>query len=162
MHPLSFSGYDRLLLDGDTDVTAVTSVTEVLAGKGPARGSVLLGKYRVECTLGFGGMGLVLKARNIVLDESVAIKLLREDIRLDDDNITRLLREAKNAVRLKGEHVARIRDVGTFEDGRPYMVMELLDGLDLGKLLIEEGTLERKRAVDLRAVRDADDLSTVS
>jgi serine/threonine-protein kinase len=135
-------------LNGD-DVTAVTSVTEVQAGKGPPRGTMLLGKYRVESILGFGGMGLVLRAHNVALDEPVAIKLLREDIQLAPDNITRFLREAQNAVRLKSEHVARVRDVGTFDDDRPYMVMELLEGLDLGKLLVEEGKIERIRAVDL-------------
>jgi serine/threonine protein kinase len=124
-------------------------VTEVQAGRGPARDSVLLGKYRVESTLGFGGMGLVIKAKNLALDEYVAIKLLREDVQLDEENVTRFVREAKNAVKLKSEHVARIHDVGTFEDGRPYMVMELLEGLDLGKMLIDHGALERWRAVDL-------------
>ncbi|HEY5928655.1 MAG TPA: serine/threonine-protein kinase [Kofleriaceae bacterium] len=124
-------------------------MTEVQAGRGPARDSVLLGKYRVESTLGFGGMGLVIKAHNIALDEHVAIKLLREDVQVDGDNITRFVREAKNAVKLKSEHVARIRDVGTFEDGRPYMVMELLEGLDLGKLLLDHGAIDRERAVDL-------------
>jgi eukaryotic-like serine/threonine-protein kinase len=133
-------------LNRDTNVTAVT---EVQVGKGPARDTVLLGKYRVESTLGFGGMGLVIKAHNLALDEYVAIKLLREDVDLDGDNVARFVREAKNAVKLKSEHVARIRDVGTFEDGRPYMVMEMLEGLDLGKVLIDHGQLERARAVDL-------------
>jgi serine/threonine-protein kinase len=121
----------------------------VQAGKGPARGSMLLGKYRVESTLGFGGMGLVIKAHNIDLGQDVAIKLLREDVQISDDNIARFIREAKNAVRLKSEHVARIRDVGKFDDGRPYMVMELLEGLDLGKVLLDHGRLDTKRAVDL-------------
>ena len=53
-------------------------------------------------------MGVVLKAHNLALDEHVAIKILREDVQLDDDNIARFLREAKNAVRLKSEHVARV------------------------------------------------------
>ncbi len=119
-------------------------------GKGPPRGSVLLGKYRVESTLGFGGMGLVIKAKNLALDEHVAIKLMREDVEVDDEHVMRFVREAKNAVKLKSEHVARIRDVGTFDDdGRPYMVMELLEGQDLGKLLLDIGALERARAVDL-------------
>jgi serine/threonine protein kinase len=133
----------------DTGVTAVTTVTEVQAGKGPPRGSVLLGKYRVESTLGFGGMGLVIKAHNVDLNQDVAIKILREDVQLDEDNIARFVREAKNAVRLKSEHVARIRDVGMFDDGRPYMIMELLEGLDLGKLLLDTGAIEPRRAVDL-------------
>jgi serine/threonine-protein kinase len=110
---------------------------------------MLLGKYRVESTLGFGGMGLVIKAHNIDLNQDVAIKILREDVQIDEDNIARFVREAKNAVRLKSEHVARIRDVGKFDDGRPYMVMELLEGLDLGKLLLDTGKLETQRAVDL-------------
>ncbi|HEX5060251.1 MAG TPA: serine/threonine-protein kinase, partial [Kofleriaceae bacterium] len=133
-------------MDRDTNVTAVT---EVQAGRGPARDTVLLGKYRVESTLGFGGMGLVIKAHNLALDEHVAIKLLREDVQVDNENATRFVREAKNAVKLKSEHVARIRDVGTFDDGRPYMVMELLEGLDLGKILLDQGVVERDRAVDL-------------
>jgi eukaryotic-like serine/threonine-protein kinase len=124
-------------------------VTEVQAGRGPARDSVLLGKYRVESTLGFGGMGLVIRAKNLALDEHVAIKLLREDVQVDGQNVIRFVREAKNAVKLKSEHVARILDVGTFEDGRPFMVMELLEGLDLGRMLLDQGALERSRAVDL-------------
>jgi serine/threonine-protein kinase len=133
-------------LDRDTNVTGVTVVA---TGRGPARDTVLLGKYRVESSLGFGGMGVVIKAKNIALDEYVAIKLLREDLQLDEENVGRFVREAKNAVKLKSEHVARIHDVGTFEDGRPYMVMELLEGLDLGKMLLDYGALEPWRAVDL-------------
>jgi len=127
----------------------VTAVTSVQAGKGPAKGTVLLGKYRVESTLGFGGMGLVIQAHNPTIDERVAIKFLREDVQLDGEHVERFLREAKAAVRLKSEHVAKIKDVGTLEDGRPYMVMELLDGLDLGKLLIDHGSIDPPRAVDL-------------
>jgi eukaryotic-like serine/threonine-protein kinase len=110
---------------------------------------MLLGKYRVESTLGFGGMGLVLKAHNVDLGQDVAIKILREDVQIGEDNIARFVREAKNAVKLKSEHVARIRDVGKFDDGRPYMVMELLEGLDLGKLLLDAGRIGTQRAVDL-------------
>ena len=124
-------------------------MTSVQAGKGPAKDSVLVGKYRVEATLGFGGMGLVIRAHNMALDERVAIKFLREDVNLDEEHVERFLREAKAAVRLKSEHVAKIRDVGTLEDGRPFMVMELLEGLDLGKLLIDHGSIEAARAVDL-------------
>jgi eukaryotic-like serine/threonine-protein kinase len=138
-------------VSGDRDtVTAVTAVTEVGAlNRGPARDSVLLGKYRVEHTLGFGGMGLVVQAHNMPLDERVAIKFLREDVAIDDGHIERFLREAKAAVRLKSEHVAKIRDVGTLENGRPYIVMELLEGLDLGKLLDDMGSLPTQRAIDL-------------
>jgi eukaryotic-like serine/threonine-protein kinase len=137
--------------DGDTvtAITAVTDVTSVAAGKGPPKDSVLLGKYRVEATLGFGGMGLVIRAHNMDIDERVAMKFLREDVQLESEHVERFLREAKACVRLKSEHVAKIRDVGTLEDGRPFMVMELLEGLDLGKLLVEQGSIDPNRAVDL-------------
>ncbi len=116
---------------------------------GPPPDSVLLGKYRVEATLGFGAMGIVLKARHVALDEEVAIKLIREDVALDEANVERFIREAKSAVKLKSEHVARIRDVGTFDDGKPYMVMELLQGVDLGRMLQEAQRIPRPFAVDL-------------
>ncbi len=129
-------------------VTALTAAVEI-PGKGPPRDTVLMGKYRVEDTLGIGGMGLVIQAHNINLDEKVAIKMLRDDVQIDGDHVARFLREAKAAVKLKSEHVARIRDVGELSPGRPYMVMELLEGEDLGKLLLDIGQLEPSRAVDL-------------
>ena len=61
----------------------------------------------------------------------------------------RFVREAKSSVKLKSEHVARVRDVGTLEDGKPYMVMELLEGQDLGKMLVDHGRMPRLLAVDL-------------
>jgi serine/threonine-protein kinase len=133
--------------DPDTGVTAATDVVEL--GQGPPRDSIIAGKYRVESTLGFGGMGLVLAARHLQLDERVAIKVLRDDVTLDAEHVARFLREAQAAVRLKSEHVARVLDVGTLPDGKPYMVMELLEGLDLGRLLQDQGQLARPLAVDL-------------
>jgi serine/threonine-protein kinase len=129
-------------------VTAHTAAVDI-PGKGPPRDSVLLGKYRVEDTLGIGGMGLVIQALNLGSNEKVAIKMLRDDVPIDGDHRARFLREAKAAVKLKSEHVAKIRDVGTLEDDRPYIVMELLEGLDLGELLKERGVLDAPHAVDL-------------
>ncbi len=150
LHPFFFSGYPDSDVSSDRDtVTAQTALTEIAGRGGPARDSVLAGKYRVENTLGFGGMGIVLRAHNIQLDEPVAIKVLREDVQIDDEHVERFLREAKAAVRLKSEHVAKIWDVGTLENGRPYIVMELLEGVDLGKLLVDMDCVEPKRAVEL-------------
>ncbi|MDB4955877.1 MAG: Protein kinase [Myxococcales bacterium] len=131
----------------DAPVTQLTAAVTV--AQGPAENSILLDKYRVETLLGFGGMGLVIKAHHLALDEHVAIKILRDDIELDDENVARFIREAKAVVRLKSEHVARIRDVGTFDDGKPYMVMELLEGLDLGRMLHDQDQLDPLLAVDL-------------
>ena len=130
--------------------TAVTATTDAVAlAKGPSPGTIIAGKYEVESLLGFGGMGLVIAARHLQLDDRIAIKLLRDDIDLAPEHIERFIREAQAAARLKSEHVARVDDVGTMPDGKPFMVMELLEGLDLGQLLDDTGTLARPLAVDL-------------
>ncbi len=112
-------------------------------------GEVFLGKYRVESILGQGGMGVVAECTHLALNERVAIKLLRQDVLLDQDAVQRFIREAQAAVKLKSEYVARVSDVGTFENGTPYMVMEYLEGHDLGELLKQRGVLPVQWAVEL-------------
>ncbi len=112
-------------------------------------GTVFLGKYRVESILGQGGMGVVAECTHLQLNERVAIKMLRQDVSLDRDATERFMREAQAAVKLKSEYVARVSDVGTFESGIPYMVMEFLEGHDLGALLVERGRLPVPWAVEL-------------
>ena len=102
-------------------------------------GQLLAGKYRVERVLGAGGMGLVVLATHVELEQLVAIKTMREEGLQSADARARFAREAKAAVRLKGEHVARVIDVGTDENGAPFIVMEYLDGHDLGTVLDEAG-----------------------
>jgi hypothetical protein len=94
-------------------------------------GVVLAGKYRVERTLGQGGMGVVVKAMHLQLNQPVAMKFLLPEVLGNQQVVQRFLREAQAAVRLKSEHVARVIDVGTLETGAPYMVLEYLDGADL-------------------------------
>ncbi|MFZ5897023.1 MAG: serine/threonine-protein kinase [Myxococcota bacterium] len=110
-------------------------------------GQVLAGKYRVERVLGQGGMGLVVLAHHLVLDERVAIKLMSSTA-LSDESIARFEREACAAVRIKSEHVVRVLDVGRFDSGAPYMVMEFLDGEDLATRLSRTGQLPIEEAVD--------------
>lgn len=117
--------------------------------EGIQNGTVLLGKYRVDERIGRGGMGLVYRAHHLALDEQVAIKILRADVQLDEEAVQRFQREAQAAVRLKSEHVARISDVGTFDDGSPYMVMEFLAGADLGTIVDTNGPMHVGDAVDL-------------
>ena len=95
-------------------------------------GEILAGKFRIERRLGRGGMGVVYAAHHLQLDEPVAIKLLLPEAARDHDAISRFMREARAAVKVKSEHVARIIDVARLEDGAPYMVMEYLQGHDLG------------------------------
>jgi serine/threonine protein kinase len=91
-------------------------------------------KYLVERRIGEGGMGQVLLARHTELDRNVAIKILRADLAKDASAVERFLREARAAARIESDHVVHVFDVGRFVDGRPYIVMEYLEGEDLGRV----------------------------
>ncbi len=112
-------------------------------------GTTIRGKYRVDAPLGAGGMGFVLRARHLKLDQDVALKLLRPDARNKPAVVARFAREARAAARLKNEHVVRILDVDEDDDGTPFFVMEYLRGQDLEQLLQRSGPLEPARAVDI-------------
>ncbi|WP_437727628.1 serine/threonine-protein kinase [Sorangium sp. So ce861] len=116
---------------------------------GIAPGDVLLGKYRVESVLGRGAMGLVVAARHLALDDRVAIKVLLPRYVQDAEILQRFLREGRAAVRIRSPHVVRVADVGTLENGAPYMVMDHLEGKDLAAVLAESGPLAVPLAVDL-------------
>ncbi len=111
-------------------------------------GDVIAGKYRVDRILGAGGMGVVVAAHHLQLEERVALKFLRPEVASRQDMVARFLREARAAVRIKSEHVARVSDVGTLENGLPYMVMEYLEGGDLAAWLEQRGPLPVEQAVD--------------
>lgn len=129
-------------------------------------GQVLAGKYRVERVLGVGGMGVVVAARHLQLDESVAIKFLLSEVVQSAEVVERFAREARASIKIKSEHVVRVMDVGTLETGAPYMVMEYLHGGDLAGLLATRGPLPVQDAVDFvlqacEAVADAHALGIV-
>ncbi len=111
------------------------------------RGTVIAGKYRVERVIGEGGMGIVLAARHLGLDEMVAVKLIREERAEGADALARFQREARAAARIKSEHVARVLDVDRLPEGDPYIVMELIDGTDLQGLVKRRGALPPDEAV---------------
>jgi eukaryotic-like serine/threonine-protein kinase len=113
-----------------------------------APGSILAGKYRVEGVLGSGGMGMVVAAHHLQLDERVAIKVLLPSTLENSEATARFSREARAAVKIKSEYVARVSDVGILESGDPYMVMEYLEGEDLGDMLTR-GPLPSEQAVEL-------------
>ena len=112
-------------------------------------GSTIAGRYRVERPIGEGAMGAVALARHVSLDETVAIKFLKPEHRRDPVAVARLSREAKALARIKSDHVARVLDVGMTLSVGPYMVMEYLEGIDLGELLDTEGPLPVPRAVEV-------------
>ena len=110
-------------------------------------GDLVAGKYRVERVLGVGGMGVVVAATHIELEQRVALKLLLPETMQNAEAVERFLREARASVRLHSEHVAKVLDVGKLPTGAPYIVMEYLDGKDLGQV-VENGALPVGTAVD--------------
>jgi serine/threonine protein kinase len=119
------------------------------SGPSPVReGDLLAGKYRVDRVLGAGGMGIVVAARHEQLDQMVALKFVREEALDNEEAVQRFLREARAAVKLKSEHVARVLDVGKLDSGAPYMVMEYLEGSDLAKVLVDNGPMDFEVAAD--------------
>ena len=112
-------------------------------------GEVLLGKYRVDRVLGVGGIGIIVAAHHLQLDERVAIKFLLPEVLQSPDVVARFAQEARAAVKIKSEHVVRVIDVGTLPTGSPYMVMEYLEGADLSNILSRRGPLPAEEVVSL-------------
>ena len=116
----------------------------------PKPGDLVGGRYRVERVIATGGMGIVLEARHLKLDERVAIKLVRPEIATstDTDVLGRFAREARACIKIRSEHAVRVFDTAELENGAPYIVMEYLDGQDLEQLLAASGPLPIGNAVD--------------
>jgi serine/threonine protein kinase len=123
---------------------------EILAlGQLAQPGAVILGKYRVERVLGIGGMGAVVAAQHLHLDERIAIKVLLPAMLQHEEIVQRFLREARSAIKIRSEHCVRVLDVGTLDSGAPYMIMEYLEGQDLAARVSRQGPLPIAEAVDL-------------
>jgi serine/threonine-protein kinase len=113
----------------------------------PRVGDVLAGKLRITAVLGIGGMGVVLEGRHLDLDQRVAVKVLKPALAKEPDALTRFVREARAAASIQSRHAVRIFDVGTSEDGLPFIVMERLDGTSIDGLLEARGRLDLPDAV---------------
>jgi len=113
-----------------------------------APGTVISGKYRVERLLGKGGMGVVVAARHLDLNQTLAIKVLLPAAAASVEATTRFLREGRSAAQLTSPHVAKVHDTGRLETGEPYLVMELLHGRDLRAHLADVGRVPMTQAID--------------
>jgi eukaryotic-like serine/threonine-protein kinase len=112
-----------------------------------APGHVIGDKYRVERVLGEGGMGYVVAAHHLKLDHRVALKFLKPEALKHPHIVQRFAREARAAAKIRGEHVARVIDVGDLPNGAPFIVMEYLEGEDLAQRLVQRGPLQVDEAV---------------
>jgi serine/threonine-protein kinase len=114
----------------------------------PYLGKTVAGRYRLEARLGEGGMGVVYRARHVLIDRVVALKLIRPDLRSETHLRAWMLREARAANRVDHAHIVQIHDVGETEDGELYLVMEYLVGTALSAEC-GKGPMPIERAVDV-------------
>jgi len=96
-----------------------------------------------------GGMGKVVRASHLFLQQEFAIKVLLPHMAESAETVTRFLREAQATSKLKSEHIARVFDVGRMADGVPFMVMEYLQGNDLNQILRHHGPQRSQIVCDL-------------
>ena len=115
----------------------------------PLVGHILDEKYRLEERLGVGGMGTVYRARHLLIDRPVAIKVLNKLFVEDEAARTRFRREARAAGRLQHPNAVTVTDFGESQDGYVYLVMELLEGRTLRDVLAKEAPLDVARSVAL-------------
>jgi eukaryotic-like serine/threonine-protein kinase len=115
----------------------------------PMVGKTIDGRYRIESVLGEGGMGLVYRAKHIVLGKLLAIKVLRPDVSRDEEIITRFRQEAQSASSIGNQHIIDISDFGTLPDASTYFVMEYLDGTDLTKVIENQQPIAPARVIHI-------------
>lgn len=114
-----------------------------------APGQVIGERYLAGEVLGGGGMGVVVAGTHMLLGTPVAIKLINSDLKDNAEAVQRFVQEARAAASLKGEHIARVFDVGLLPSGEPYLVMEQLEGVGLDDYLHDRGPLAQAEAVDI-------------
>jgi serine/threonine protein kinase len=115
----------------------------------PLLGQTLAGKYRIEKLIKRGGMGAVYEAKHVLIDKTVAVKVLHPALALDDDVVRRFSREAKAASRISHPHAVSVTDFGESENGVVFLVMEYLDGRTLKEVVRSEGPMRLDRVVEI-------------
>ena len=122
----------------------------------PLLGKVLTGKYRIDQKLSEGGMGTVYRGTHVLMDKTVAVKVLRPSLAADEKIVARFSREARAASKIAHPNALSVTDFGESEDGIVFLVMEFLDGKTLKDVIRDEGPMPLERVVDImRQVADA-------
>ena len=119
-----------------------------LRTRGLQTGESFAHKYVIQGRLGEGGMGVVYRARDTILDEPVALKVISSSIAADEGSLERLKREVVLARRVSHPNVSRIYDIGE-SDGIHYVSMELIDGRELSEVIRDRGRLRPVEAVPI-------------
>src|ERR1700761_718895 len=109
-------------------------------------GTTLSGRYRLEARIGAGGMSTVYRAMDVTLEREVAIKLMNREVASDSDQLERFRREARAVAQLSHPHIVGVIDAGE-DDGRPYIVLEYVEGETLKDRIRRLGRLPITEAV---------------
>ncbi|MFT3697649.1 MAG: serine/threonine-protein kinase [Kofleriaceae bacterium] len=112
-------------------------------------GLSLEGRYQILREIGRGGMGVVYEADHLDLGKRVAVKVMLEKYANDTEAIARFTREAIAASRIGNPHIIDVTHIGAAPDGRPFVVMELLDGEPLSNILLATGPMAPWRAIHI-------------
>ena len=142
-----FCPHDGALLEKRED--GGSGVTRKKTRKMPRLGDVLDEKYRLDEVIGTGGMGVVFKAFHQRIGRNVAIKVLRSEVVGDRTQLRRFVDEARLAGSIGHDGIVEIYDLVTPEQGSPYIVMELLEGISLSGYLKKKKTLSARRALEI-------------
>lgn len=119
-------------------------------------GATLAGKYRVDARLNEGGMGTVYRGTHVLMDKTVAIKVLRPSLAADEKIVARFSREARAASRISHPNALSVTDFGEDETGHVFLVMEFLSGKTLKAVLRDDGPMPLPRVVEItRQIGDA-------
>src|SRR6476659_4142922 len=112
-------------------------------------GQILAEKYRIDERLSEGGMGAVYRGTHVLMDKTVAIKVLRPSLAADEKIVARFSREARAASRISHPNALSVTDFGEDENGHVFLVMEYLSGKTLKQVIRDEGPLSLARTVEI-------------
>jgi serine/threonine-protein kinase len=112
-------------------------------------GQTLANKYRVEELINEGGMGAVYRGTHVLMDKTVAIKVLHPALAADDKIVARFSREAKAASRISHPHALNVTDFGESDNGVVFLIMEYLRGKTLKEVIHEDGPMPLPRVIEI-------------
>ncbi|WP_437734771.1 serine/threonine-protein kinase [Sorangium sp. So ce1335] len=147
---------DHTLRSAPTEVPGAAGETVALpadegqaaaGGEHAAEAPERAGDYRIVSALAQGGFGVVYRGEHVEHGAQAAVKVLHPELALHPDLLARFGREVEATRRVRHPGVVEILDVGRLADGRPYLVMELLEGIDLAQLLRDRGRLPPEEAL---------------
>src|SRR5947209_3332318 len=133
----------------DTTTLCTVDAAVLKSADDPLLGQTLAEKYRIDRLIKRGGMGAVYRGKHVLMDKTVAIKVLRPSLAVDDAVVARFSREAKAASRISHPHAVSVTDFGEAENGVVFLVMEYLDGRTLKEIIRSEGPMNLDRTVKI-------------